>query len=324
MLLVVFGHIIEPSIDNIPLIKSIYLTIYAFHMPAFVLISGIFSKELLSDESMKNNIKGILVPFICFEIIYELFSVLTTGDVSGYLMGIQPHWILWYLWSLFIWKIAAPIINQFRYPLALAVLMAILAGYCEQIGYFLGLSRTIVFFPFFLLGLNAKNYFKHFHSSAYIKLASVFIIGAVFFIFSELPMARSGWFYGSYPYSVFNLSDWHASLYRVCTYLLSTTLVLAFLCLVPTSQSRLTQLGVNTLCIYVWHGLLIKIMMEFDFMDNLLAYNTYSHIAIAGIIAIVITYLLSLNIVSQLTTKFLFNPIEKLIFKDNLNKKSAP
>jgi fucose 4-O-acetylase-like acetyltransferase len=322
MLLVVFGHLIEPVIDNNPLIKSIYLTIYAFHMPAFVLISGMFSKNWFSDEHMKNNIKGILIPFIFFEIIYEMYSILTTHNVSSYLRDIQPNWILWYLWSLFIWKTAAPIINQFRYPLTLSTVVAILAGYCEDIGYFLGLSRTIIFFPFFLLGLNHKNYLQHFHCSHLMRLASVFIISATFFVFLKLPMARPGWFYGSYPFSVFNLTDWHAGLYRFCTYLLSTTLILAFLCLAPTQKTRLNQLGINTLAIYVWHGLLIKILREFDLIDNLLEINVYFYLATTLTTAIVICYLFSRDKVQQATATCLLNPIERLVFGNNLNKQN--
>lgn len=322
MLLVVFGHIIEPVIDNNPLIKSIYLTIYAFHMPAFVFISGIFSKNVVSDEQMKANIKGILVPFIAFEVVYELFSFIQTGQISAYLQGIQPHWILWYLLSLFVWKTVTPIINQFRFPLTLAIVIAILAGYCESIGYFLGLSRTIIFFPFFLLGLNEKNHLEYFHSSTLIKLASIFILSATFFVFLKMPTARPGWFYGSYPYSVFNLTDWHASVYRFCTYLLSTTLILAFLCLVPTKQTFLNQLGVNTLAIYVWHGLLIKVFREFDAMNNLLEINVYFYLVVTLITSIVIAYLLSRNSVQQFTHRFILTPTQRLVFDNQLNKSS--
>jgi fucose 4-O-acetylase-like acetyltransferase len=290
-------------------------------MPAFVFISGIFAKNFFSDQQMKNNIRGILVPFIAFEIVYELFSIIQNHEISGYLLGIQPHWILWYLWSLFIWKIVAPIINQFRFPLTLSIVIAILAGYCENIGYFLGLSRTIIFFPFFLMGLNHKDYLEHFHSSNRIKLASVFILLATFFVFLKMPMARPGWFYGSYPYSVFNLADWHPSVYRFCTYLLSTTLVLAFLCLVPAQKTLLSKLGVNVLMIYVWHGLLIKVFRAYDVLGGLLEKSVYGYLTTALLAAIIISYLFSLDIVQRATNRFLLTPIEKLIFGQNLNQR---
>lgn len=320
MLLVVFGHLIEPAIDSNPLIKAIYLTIYSFHMPAFVFISGVFSKNSVSDEQTKSNIKGILIPFIVFEVIYELFTIIQTGKISGYLLGIQPHWILWYLLSLFTWKILAPIVNQFRFPLTLAVGLALLAGYCESIGYFLGLSRTIVFFPFFLLGLNYKEQTQHFHSTVFMRIASFFILLCVFFVFLRIPNARPGWFYGSYPYSVFNLDEWYAGIYRLCTYGLSVTLILAFLCLMPTKETFLKQLGINTLAIYVWHGLLMKAIRSLNLLDDLLESNAYFYLSVTCIAAIVICYLLSRDKVTQFTQQYLFAPTEKLLFGTHLQK----
>lgn len=40
---VVLGHIIGNHTKN-PIAKAIYLFIYAFHMPLFVFISGVFAK----------------------------------------------------------------------------------------------------------------------------------------------------------------------------------------------------------------------------------------------------------------------------------------
>ena len=42
---VVLGHLIEPYAPTVPFYKTLFVFIYFFHMPAFVLISGYFSKK---------------------------------------------------------------------------------------------------------------------------------------------------------------------------------------------------------------------------------------------------------------------------------------
>lgn len=52
ILLVVIGHFIEPSNDQNPFLYELKWGIVAFHMPAFIFISGYFSKRI---PSLKKN-----------------------------------------------------------------------------------------------------------------------------------------------------------------------------------------------------------------------------------------------------------------------------
>ena len=51
ILLVVLGHIIEPFYK----LNTLYLIIYAFHMPVFVYISGYFAKGNKIIKCINNN-----------------------------------------------------------------------------------------------------------------------------------------------------------------------------------------------------------------------------------------------------------------------------
>lgn len=44
IILVVFGHLLRSYIGENPFLYALYMFIYSFHMPAFVLISGYFAK----------------------------------------------------------------------------------------------------------------------------------------------------------------------------------------------------------------------------------------------------------------------------------------
>ena len=44
--LVIFGHLIQPFVEDYSQIEDLYYLIYTFHMPGFILISGYFSKNI--------------------------------------------------------------------------------------------------------------------------------------------------------------------------------------------------------------------------------------------------------------------------------------
>ena len=60
ILLVVIGHFIEPSNDQNPFLYELKWGIVAFHMPAFIFISGYFSKRI---PSLKKMLCGLVIPY---------------------------------------------------------------------------------------------------------------------------------------------------------------------------------------------------------------------------------------------------------------------
>ena len=44
ILLVVFGHMLQPYTSGDKYLSALYLVIYSFHMPTFLFISGYFEK----------------------------------------------------------------------------------------------------------------------------------------------------------------------------------------------------------------------------------------------------------------------------------------
>jgi len=51
---VVFGHLVETHIAGAPVIRTLWIFIYAIHMPMFALVSGMFSRSSI-DESKQSN-----------------------------------------------------------------------------------------------------------------------------------------------------------------------------------------------------------------------------------------------------------------------------
>ena len=67
IVLVVLGHFIEPSYTETAYLTNLKYFIFAFHMPAFIFISGYFAVKKSSPGKL---VQKLLVPYLIFEVIY--------------------------------------------------------------------------------------------------------------------------------------------------------------------------------------------------------------------------------------------------------------
>ena len=96
ILLVVIGHFIEPSNDQNPFLYELKWGIVAFHMPAFIFISGYFSKRI---PSLKKMLCGLVIPYFVYEILYYLLYTFILDKETGFYFT-RPKFSLWYLMAL--------------------------------------------------------------------------------------------------------------------------------------------------------------------------------------------------------------------------------
>lgn len=71
--LVIIGHFIEPCYQNNDFLYTLKWLIVSFHMPAFIFISGYFSKRELP---LSIIIRKLLIPYIVYEFVYYFFIYL--------------------------------------------------------------------------------------------------------------------------------------------------------------------------------------------------------------------------------------------------------
>tara|TARA_R110001583_G_scaffold116972_2_gene267864 strand:+ start:7131 stop:8093 length:963 start_codon:yes stop_codon:yes gene_type:complete len=316
--LVVFGHLIEPIINQSEVIKNIYKSIYSIHMPIFIILAGAFTKLDISEGGIQKNLKTLIVPFLAFTFLYEIFNIITFKSISDYSLSWQPYWILWFLFSMFIWKVTLPIIMQFRFPFLLSLIVSLCAGYISDVGYFLGVSRTIYFFPFFILGYKIGSTFLSNAFLLKIPRAFYFVILLVniliFWVLSDLPYQS---LYGSFAYEKLGNVEWFTFLRRAIFYSISIISSVALLMLVPNWDSTLSKRGQNSLYIYVWHGFFVKTLMWFGVIHTLSDISNAVALFTLFAVAIIITYLLSCDFVASLTNRFLLMPTQRLLLIKN-------
>jgi len=256
--LVVFGHMIQPFKDGSTEVNTLYMWIYTFHMPAFILLAGFFAKGYGNKDYILNLAKKLLLPYVIFQIIYTVFYYLIGKD--GWYQGIlSPQWSLWFLVSLFCWHIL--LIWFKKIPpaagITIAVTLGLVVGYVDEIGHTLSISRTFFFFPFFLIGYWLTDQQVMLVKKRSIKVASIVIMLMLALILYVVPDFSVYWLLGSKPYSELGPSTYDGAA-RLLVYITGTLMVISILAWVPKKQYALTYIGSRTLYVYLLHGFFIQ------------------------------------------------------------------
>lgn len=314
--LVVLGHVMEPVIENSPVIKATYLSIYSFHMPAFVIVSGMLSRSDASSEAVAKTVRNILVPFVVFTVAYEVFNYLTTGSISNYSKNIQPYWILWFLYSLFLWKLMLPTVLKCKFPISLTLLIAVCAGYFDSVGYDFGLSRTLYFLPFFVIGHKiTPEVFTEFRNKYATRLNTttliVIVLNLVFFAYNnDMPHQ---WLYGSFSYSRLGSDGISAGLIRLGFMFISLLTAFAVLMLIPVGSSKILSQGKNSLYVYAWHGFFIKAFIILGVPMLLTSYSVVTCLSFLFVFSVILTLTLSQEFIANKTKQLVLNPLHHIL-----------
>jgi len=107
IVLVVLGHAIQRLTYDSGIALAIYLSLYAFHMPAFAIISGYFSKSAPpTRRQMALVITDILLPYLIFVMLWALTKWLVEGQADPNIT--HPSWTLWFLRARGIFRLVLP------------------------------------------------------------------------------------------------------------------------------------------------------------------------------------------------------------------------
>ncbi|MFC0559209.1 acyltransferase family protein [Halalkalibacter alkalisediminis] len=302
--LVVFGHILSEFLYENRIVSSVYLFIFLFHMPAFIIISGFFAKGIHKPGYLANVAKKLLIPYLIFQIFYTFYYiVIFNNDLS--ISPFTPRWALWFLLSLFLWNVMLLLFSKIRYGLLLAVVLSLVVGYFSDVDGFLSLSRTFFFFPFFLLGYYLKE--EHFTrlTSKLNKVISVALLVALFLIlYKVMPLDERAWLMGKQPYEKMDdITLQFAWLARFGVYVVMSMVTVLFFTLVPSQKTFFTHIGPFTISIYLLHMLFVKMLHESPLVPFIIEQNQYWLLVV---FAFAIVY-----ISTRKPVRFLMKPVTK-------------
>ena len=260
IVLVAMAHAWEPVMEGSRTTRALYMVAYTFHMPAFIVISGYFSRSFdMSAAKVKRLVTGVAVPYVVFETGYSLFKRYADDSPDQPISLIDPWYLTWFLVALFIWRITTPLWQTLRHPLAVALVIAALASLSPTIGDDLDLQRVLQFLPFFVLGLRLRpEHFDMMRRREVRALTPALFTVAVVFAYWAAPHMRLGWFYRSNSAQEMGAPWWSGPVMTLLMFVCASLLTIGFLSLVPRRRMWFTVLGGGTVCGYLLHGFLIK------------------------------------------------------------------
>ena len=264
IILVVIGHFLLRA-PGTPSTILLYKTIYLFHMPLFIFVSGFLSKRIyLNGEGLRVD------KILSFIALALLFQAILVGLESGFdriipsLVSMTFSGAPWYLISLSTWYASLPIISKVRpiHGLVISFVVALLSGCIPHLNCFLSLSRTVVFLPFFLLGYycDIQLLTKIAHSKLlFIAAGLSFAFLIAFFVTNgELIADQYPLVYATGPYEGSAIAGVSG---RLIIYSIAALLSLSIILATPKRKSRVLALfGQRTLQIYILHRILRAIM----------------------------------------------------------------
>ena len=300
IILVVFGHLLLPVMGKSDLLKAAFVWLNTFHMPLFIFISGLFSKNTVNAPRLsRSKITSYLMIFFFMKITVFLSTHLSRG--YAYFRLISEDGTPWYIFVSAVFLTLTFLIKNLnpKKVLAISLCLSVLAGYLPDVESTLCLSRTVVFFPVFYLGyITDIQKLLDFSNKLPIKIVSllIFLSFTVCFIFigDEHYFMRFV-FTGNSPYK--NLP--HAlvafgPLLRLGFYALSSAVGFSLISLMPARRiPLLTRIGANTLPVYALHRQLLY-FFQFSALPVLLGTLSGSmNFVILLVAAVVLSLLLS-------------------------------
>ncbi|MBQ0037989.1 MAG: acyltransferase family protein [Clostridiales bacterium] len=272
ILSVVVGHFTEQVISSgaadAPF-RSIFLFIYAFHMPLFLFVSGLFHKNAhIAQKAFAYVGIGMV-----YKIVIYVVRRLTAGEASFHLLW--EDGIPWFMFVLAACVLLTWLLRSCdpRLVLVTAVAVACFAGYDDAIGDFLCLSRIVVFFPFYFAGtmvsrakleqLSRQKGMKLLGAGG-LLLWAIVCTAALDKVYLLRPLLT-----GHNPFSAAGLPC--ACLFRLLCYALSACLGFAWIMLMPARRTPLTVIGQRTMQIYFWHRPVLYLLVNLGLAGHLTA-----------------------------------------------------
>lgn len=184
--LVVYAHLYSTD-------STVRLYIYAFHMPLFYIISGIFHKNN-GKINLKNHFQNIFIPAVFFCLLFLLLTFFVNlfrldsltnvvlsfyngckQTIVGFLQGRgMPNTVCWFLFSLFWCKLFADIYISFsrKYRILFLIIIICLAS-IPFVPRNLYIKTSLMCFPFYILGYEFKDEIKALSFKRYYILIAI-------------------------------------------------------------------------------------------------------------------------------------------------------
>ena len=256
--LVVLGHFLW-EYRGLGAAGDLVSAIYFFHMPAFIFVAGYLSKSPRARS--KEAIIKLLIIYIILNAGLMLFSHVLV-DSSWRIF--TPYYSAWFIISLIVWRLAIGHVAKLRYIIPVSLFAALTISFWPDATNILAISRTIVFFPFFLLGYifpedKLISFIRGRKVLDYVKglaLLGITVFLSVQFIRQYNGLSQAVLTMGTY-------SHWSESITRLGIFCVASLMLVSLISLIPNrSLGLITKWGKNSLAIYVVHRFITLVFVK--------------------------------------------------------------
>ena len=254
--LVVVGHswMLLPAneVNN-----RLYDWLYLWHMPAFVMITGYFSRSFTySRRHLRKLVTTVLLPYLVFEGLLALFRHHVGGEQFENLW-INPHWTMWYLIVLVVWRLATPLLRRIPHAVPVAIAISLLGGLVSAP--ILDLNRAMGMLPFFVVGLLVQPHHIEAVRSYSTRVTGLGALAAGILVTGWVEHeAGSEWLYHHASYAERGVGALEGMVTRLGLIGAALAMSVAVLAWIPEKRTWFTRMGAASVVVYLFHGFFVK------------------------------------------------------------------
>jgi len=253
---VVMDHFMWPLLSGSRTMHVLFYWIHLFHMPAFVMVTGFFSRSLVvNDSRVRGVVTRILVPYLIFQTLYQLGDPLLHGGQLVQWAPLWPAWLMWFLAAMLVWRLMTPYLLRIRGILPISILVSLGTGAIAGVSHMLSMDRVLSFLPFFVLGLVIRREHLEVLRRVPARVAAVAVLVAAWPV-AAVAADKLGvhWIFWDRSYASMHTTTVKGMAIRSILMVLAFATSAAVLALTPPAHNWMSALGRGSLYGYLLHG----------------------------------------------------------------------
>lgn len=295
--LVVLGHFLEKFPMDFKTGKLLDEFIYMFHMPAFIFVSGFWAKGYCKNGKPRpEKIAYFVSYYVIFQLIFTFIIQIFTPTKAISLL--EPAIGLWYLLAMIIYYLIIPVIENLPAPLIIGAFMVVglFIGYEKEAGSFAGVSRTLVFSPFFFAGyytpVTLIDKMRSIKNRILIGVLTFFAALTIWTVSNdEYGMTL---FFGKANFKALKFDFMEGITLRYLSWILGALMIISLILLLPSKKTIFSFVGERSIQAYLFHFPLIIVFTKVD-LSYLFIIDTTWEFILTIIAAVAFTLLLSIK-----------------------------